>query len=373
MNDVIIPDIDPIALPAPVWLMQFLSHLTFMLHIIPMNLILGGAILAAVLAWYGKSRDRENVTRLASDVGHVIPAAVAATITLGVPPLLFLQVLYGPLFYTSGVLIAWPWLSVIVLLTTGYYSAYYFSLKRDPDGRLPVAAAVLAATMFVLISFMYSNQMTLMIQPENFAAMHAAGAHGLTLNAGDALMWPRWLHFVVGAIAVSGLLAATIGLLNRKRDTAFSAFAVKLGGLVFVIATIVQMAVGVWQLLALRRDVMLLFMGRDMVATIVMCVAIVFALGATMHILMATRGKSPVRMTITGGGLILLTIILMVEMRAIVRDAYLGERFDVGAQPTDPNWFVVVLFLLLLVVGLGVVGWMLRAVLTRQGANGGAR
>ena len=37
-QQIIIPDPDPIPLPAPYWLLKFLLVLTFILHIIAMNL-----------------------------------------------------------------------------------------------------------------------------------------------------------------------------------------------------------------------------------------------------------------------------------------------------------------------------------------------
>ena len=37
-----IPQPDPLALPAPAWLLWALLLLTFFLHVIPMNLVLGG-------------------------------------------------------------------------------------------------------------------------------------------------------------------------------------------------------------------------------------------------------------------------------------------------------------------------------------------
>ena len=44
-----IPQPDPLALPAPAWLLWALLMLTFFLHVIPMNLVLGGADPAALM------------------------------------------------------------------------------------------------------------------------------------------------------------------------------------------------------------------------------------------------------------------------------------------------------------------------------------
>ena len=369
-----VPNLDPIALPAPVPVLQFLSALTFVLHVIPMNLVLGGGIIAAYAAWSGRRKNDANLTKLSGTVATVLPAATAASITLGVPPLLFLQVLYGPLFYTSSVLMAWPWLSVIGLLLVGYYGYYFFSLKRDKDGGMPVWAGVVASLAFIAISFIFSNNMMLMIQPEHFMPMWQEQAKGIMLHPGDSLFWPRYLHFLIGAVAVSGLLVMVIGLFAKKKDEAYCAWAVKQGGLVFVGATVIQFGVGIWQLLALKREVMLQFMaqGTSMAPTIYFIVGFMMALVALVLVLVAALGKAQGPMTVAGIVSIVVTIVFMTLMRAVIRTEYLGQTFVVEDQPVAPQWFVVVLFAVLLVAGLVIVGWMVHAVVTKKGFEGAA-
>ena len=53
-----IPLLDPIPLPAPAWLLSALLALTFTLHLIPMNLVLGGSILAVVARGRGDGTTR---------------------------------------------------------------------------------------------------------------------------------------------------------------------------------------------------------------------------------------------------------------------------------------------------------------------------
>ena len=89
-----IPPLDPMPVPAPIWLLKALLWLTFSIHLVFMNLTLGGALLAAVYAFRGRERDR-SVSR---SLAKMLPFTMAFTITFGVAPLLFVQVLYGPLF-----------------------------------------------------------------------------------------------------------------------------------------------------------------------------------------------------------------------------------------------------------------------------------
>ena len=55
---------------------------------------------------------------------HRLPTVMAFVINLGIPPLLFAQVLYGRALYTSSVLIGTYWISVILLLMASYYGLY---------------------------------------------------------------------------------------------------------------------------------------------------------------------------------------------------------------------------------------------------------
>ena len=97
-----IPHPDPMPLPAPVWLLRTLLLLTFFLHVLFMNCLLGGTAIALVCRMRRKSS--EFSARLAGDLGQILPSVFAFTITLGVAALLFLQVLYGQFLYASSIL-----------------------------------------------------------------------------------------------------------------------------------------------------------------------------------------------------------------------------------------------------------------------------
>ena len=88
-----------------------------------MNLVLGGTLIALSTRLTGGHRDA-CARRALPAFTAALPTLMAATITFGVAPLLFLQVLYGRAFFASAVLMAWLWLAVIPLLLCGYYAAY---------------------------------------------------------------------------------------------------------------------------------------------------------------------------------------------------------------------------------------------------------
>ena len=122
-----------------------------------MNFMLGGAFLAVV----ARSRlQTEFRNRIFLDLAKKVPVFLAATITIGIAPLLFVQAVYGQYFYTSTILIAWPWFLLLVLVIAAYYGFYFVAYNGQ---RRPGPAGLVSfITMFVLIiGFIQSTNVTL--------------------------------------------------------------------------------------------------------------------------------------------------------------------------------------------------------------------
>ena len=189
-----IPQPDPLALPAPAWLLWALLLLTFFLHLIPMNLVLGGSIIGAIARVRGR---RPATGRTKPQLAHIIvkamPVLISATVTLGVAALLFLQVLYGRVFFASAVVMGWWWLSVIGLLILTYYAAYLLAMRESSLGgsRHRCSPGSIAAVVG-LIALIYGNNMTLMLKPAELVARYAADGGGVAAEPArpDALPAP---------------------------------------------------------------------------------------------------------------------------------------------------------------------------------------
>lgn len=365
-SNIPVPDLDPVSLPAPVWLLKALLLLTFFLHVIPMNLALGGGFVAAITDWIGRRRNSEHHLSLARSLARMLPIIIAFTITLGVAPLLFIQVLYGQFFYTSSVLVAWPWLSVIVLLILSYYGFYLYSFRWERLQGKRIVVVLASAVLFAVIGFLYTNNLVLMLTPEKWAAMYFQNPHGTHLNLSDPTVVPRFLHFFTASFALAGLLAVVLGLLRQRQDVAYSRWAIRYGVLWFVIATLLELVVGSWFFLSLPHAVRAVFLGGDGFATAVFALALVCALASLVMMLIGFASSNPSWKLITGIIFISLTIICMVIVRDFVRSAYLERYFDASKFSVDPQTGVILLFFLLLVGGFGVIGYMIRKVLVSQ-------
>ena len=356
-----IPQPDPLALPAPAWLLWALLLLTIFLHLVPMNLVLGGSIIGAIARVRGRRPDRPHEARLAHIAVKAMPVLISVTVTLGVAALLFLQVLYGRLFFTSAVVMGWWWLSVIGLLILTYYAAYLMAMRESSLGAAGTFLAWLIAAVAGLIALIYSNNMTLMLKPAEMVALYAASGAGTQLNLLDHSLLPRHLHMVLGAIAVSGLAIAVLGVVRGTKDAAFGQWAVRYGAFVCTAATVVNIFAGLWWLAALPRDVLLRFMGGDMRAMGELLAGILLTLTGAGHTVLAVTGKRPGVMVSIAAG----TLLAGIAMMLLTRDAVRRFSLDLAGYETvnwvAPQWGPIAIFFVLFVLAIGTVAWMTRA------------
>nr|MCU0231072.1 hypothetical protein [Acidobacteriota bacterium] len=247
-----IPQLDPTPLAGPPGLMWFLLILTFFLHLLPMNFVLGGSLVALVARWRAARPGGEHARELVRYFAKSMPIAVAAAVSFGVAPLLLVQALYGRLFFSSSVLMAWFWFAVIPLLMIAYYGTYLLAFQPHRLGGSTGLVAWTSALIFVVIGWLYTSNMTLMLRPDVWVEKYAQSAAGLHLNLSDPTLWPRFLHMLFGALAVTGIAVAHYGLWRRQRDTdpSFGTWAMKHGALWFCIPTGINILWGMWWLIA---------------------------------------------------------------------------------------------------------------------------
>jgi|WetSurMetagenome_2_1015567.scaffolds.fasta_scaffold20600_2 hypothetical protein len=351
-----IPPLDAMPVPAPIWLLKGLLWVTFAIHLVLMNLTLGGSLLSAVYAFKGKERDLDVSRKLAK----TLPFTMPFTITLGVAPLLFVQVLYGPLFYASTILMATPFLAVIGDLIVAYYLMYLLGWKGKNLGRLQGYVALVIFLLLGYVGFTFTNVYTLLTSPEHFKALYLADPSGMHFNLADGTVYPRFLHMLLAAVAVTGLYIAYLGQRRLKLEPEVGRWQFKSGVTWFAGATLANFGVGVWWLVSLPREGMLTFMGGSGLATGAFVVGIVAGLAALMLAVLGINSLRPVPKLMGAVHSLTLTIVCMVLMRDALRDSLLKPFYDVWSQPTEPQWIAIALFLVLFVGGVALCVWLLR-------------
>ena len=123
MNDTMfLALMDPAGAPAHPLIFLVLGVVTFALHMTAVNVMLGTLGLSA----WGSFSQTPYWQRLAGALGTTAKVAVSIAIVLGVAPLLFVQVIYDPFWYTSNVISAWWLLGFLAILTVAYLALYRF-------------------------------------------------------------------------------------------------------------------------------------------------------------------------------------------------------------------------------------------------------
>ncbi|MDX1917754.1 MAG: hypothetical protein SFT81_01240 [Candidatus Caenarcaniphilales bacterium] len=188
-----------IPIPAPPWLFLTVLLAIFFLHATAMWMTVGGLIIGVT------QLIRERVYWQKEKVLRYMPILMAIAINLGVPPLLMLQVLYAPFFFTSSVLIAGPWLGVFFLLNLTYgmvYAARYGAKERWQAITFLIVSTISA----LLISFFFTNNISLMISPQLWEAMYSSTRNGFQLNPELFSVTMRWIWVLSPAFIAGSFL-----------------------------------------------------------------------------------------------------------------------------------------------------------------------
>lgn len=355
------PDPDPIPLPAPTELLTFLLVLTFLLHLVPMNFVLGGSLLMVLSYARARSAGDDKARhhrRLIEVLARVFPVAIAFTITLGIAPLLFIQVLYGQLFFSASILMAWPWLAVVGLLLVGYYAAYWHTYQHTRLGQAAAWVALAVAAAFLVIAFLFVNNISLLQNPEVWRPLYLSDRRGLHLYAvWDGSVLPRYLHFLFAALALAGLAVAAMGVRRAARESTFARWATGYGARWFIGGTVLQMASGIWFLASQPARVRSALLWASPQDTLLLAVAVGCALVAVGALVPSDR-ISARRITLASAA-IGVTVILMVILRQRVRTMGLEPYFRTEQPSVASQWGAILLFLVLFLAGVLLVGWML--------------
>lgn len=363
--------------PAPYWFLVLFKVLGMVLHMVPMHLWFAGLIVMLLL----RRRGGEHAARLSDRTLNALPVIVACGVNLGIVPLLFTQVAYYQAFYPAGVLMAWPWLSVILLLTVAYYGVYFYAFGLR-DGRLTLARRAggwAAAVLFLVMGFLFTNYFSLMSNVGAWRGLWAAtsvgGAPtGTALNTGDPTLWPRWLLMFGLALQTTAVWALFDGGVFAGRESAAyrrwaAGWAVRLhaAGLVWFAAA------GSWYVFGTLAPAV----RERLLAGPQIALTALTAAGPGLIWLLLLLGARRAASAPDGGAgrgfaIVVFTAHFLVlglnaVSRQLVQNWELRPHLDAAAGKVVMQWSPLILFLLLFVAGVGLVIWMLRQAVRAAG------
>lgn len=213
MNEMMLKALmDPAGAPAHPVLFLVLGVVTFALHMVAVNIMLG----TLGLSLWGAFTKNSHMQRLSAALAATAKIAVSFVIVLGVAPLLFVQVIYDPFWYTSNVISAWWVLIFLGLLIVGYlmlYRVYYMNHTYADDGSLLphtgnvkgvfwLAVALVIMILCGLIIHSVSNQAYFPHEWMNWYAPEGnVDPSGRSLHY---FLLPRLLFFLLLSLPVTG-------------------------------------------------------------------------------------------------------------------------------------------------------------------------
>ncbi len=347
----LLPALDPMAIPGPPWLFHVLWLVTFAVHVVGVNVVLGSSILGTIASLDPDRTFGRGVARFFAEVNTW---AISLTITFGIAPLLFLQVLHGRLFYSATVLIAPAWLGLLLLLMAAYYLTYGAKYRL----RAGKGAAVhfgLSAILFLAVAAIQVVVHLLSVQPDRWEGVLASPWTALA----DRAFLPRFLHFVLAGITLAGILLAWVAVRRVPAEDALAAASARalFGVKIALLATVLQLVDGLWLTISVPREVLLGLMRGGAATMLPLTLGIAAGFGLLVFLARVRdpiADRTSVRRSLELFGL---AMVLMLVTRHQLRDLYIVAAGANAAPATTGQWGVFAIFLVsfVLCLGLGIV------------------
>ncbi|RMH05607.1 MAG: hypothetical protein D6704_09140 [Nitrospirae bacterium] len=362
-----IPLPDPIPLPGPLPLFQGGLLMTFVFHVLAMNMVLGGTPILVVTEGIGYWTGRSRYQCLAKTLSTVLPTAMAFAVVLGVGPLLFLQALYGQFFYTATILIGDLWIALVLAVMVAYAGLYAYKYWRDwlllssPWALLAIGGASMGLLWGV--AFVFVTMSVLAIQPHAWQAVWREGMDAVfTLP----MVLPRYLHLVCASLAGMGLLLVVYGFgmtragirSTRRDDPAYGDWVIRQGVAWTLVGTLPQVVVGPWFLFSLPPHVRAALVNGESWVSLLFFASLTLALVSLVSFNAALMVPRARWLVLAGMGSLSVTMGLMIWIRDQVRHLALAEYLE--TPQAVPQWDMIGLFAGVAVVMVGLVGYCLH-------------
>jgi hypothetical protein len=176
--------------------------LTLVLHVLSMNYVLAGqTYLAVVSALEAVRGPLPSQQAPAAKLRDWLPFALGVTITAGVAPLLFVQILYKRPFYTANLLLFHRWMAILPVLIAAFYLLYLQKSGRRHTWSLPVRALISIGIWgcFTFVAWSWTENHLLSLRNQaGWTAEYAANRW----FASDVEHLPRLLVWYFGAFSV---------------------------------------------------------------------------------------------------------------------------------------------------------------------------
>lgn len=314
-----------LALPIPgdVGFFKILLVISFILHIIFVNLTVAGSLLAVFNEWRGMRTGNPKFDHLAKELAVQTSIHKSIAVVLGVAPLLIISVIYTRFFYVSTILLGKPWLMLLVIIIAAFLMLYVYKFTWDRwmnRKGLHLTFGIGGTLLLLYVPLVFLTNISAMIQPE----LWVQGQSIFTAFFHYPTVWQRYLHFLFATLAIMGIYLILLGNKRRKNGQQEDGqLLTEFGKNVAFLFTALQSIAGPVLFFSLKGQVQQLFLGGSPLATILISVAILLAAGliVSLYQFKKTEASSWLRNVVV---LFALVIGVMGWLRHEVRDSYLA-------------------------------------------------
>ena len=254
---------DVAGVPSHPAIFMILHVVTFALHIAAVHIALGAS---GLTIWGALSKDASR-RRLAQSMLPVSKFMISFAVFLGVAPLLFVQVIYDPFWYTSNVLSAWWVIGFIAILTVAALLNMFFVVKNHhmaTEKTVCPGAMILSTILLLVVGFIMHTLTNQMLSPEKWMEWYAPG--GVVDTSGRSLHdfhLPRYLfHISLSVPVIGALLVGYSRYLQPRLDDAkhnisyeYLQWAGNIGHRLILIGGVVSVVLGAWWMATLPEKI----------------------------------------------------------------------------------------------------------------------
>lgn len=223
---------------------HILLVVSFLVHIVFINVLLGSSVLSVINNWIGHLRGDKNYDRVAYLLTTPVTISENMGALWGVAPLLIVSVMYTAFFYSASVMNSPQWLHIIWGNVVAFLMSYLYKFswhKLENHKALHITIGAIAAILFLSLPPVFMSTVQLYITPSTWTP----NTHFWDVVTRPDVLF-RLAHFYLGAFAVNGMFMLLYGIYKRNKgqDLEAANILIRQGKAWFVVPTVINLFVG---------------------------------------------------------------------------------------------------------------------------------
>ena len=243
-NDIPLPlptgGMDSVVVP----IFHILLVVSFLVHIIFINILIGSSVLSVINNWIGHLKGDKNYDKVAYLLTTPVTISENMGALWGVAPLLIVSVMYTAFFYSASVMNSPQWLHIIWGNIVAFLISYLYKFswhKLENHKALHITIGAIAAILFLSLPPVFMSTVQLYITPSTWTP----DTHFWNVVTRPDVLF-RLAHFYLGAFAVNGMFMLLYGVYKRNKgqDLEAAKILIRQGKAWFLVPTVLNLFVG---------------------------------------------------------------------------------------------------------------------------------